>query len=70
VDSITIHNCEAVFVQEVFADVKDDDDDEFEIVPLKPSKSADDISDGLYCVYSVQMYLRCDFCVKLCGRLS
>jgi len=34
--------------QEVFADVKDDDDAEFEIVPVKPSKTPDDFSDGLF----------------------
>ena len=34
----------------MFADVKDDDDDEFEIVPVKPSQTADDFSDGLCCM--------------------
>jgi len=37
-------------IQEVFADVKDDEDDEFEIVPVKSSKTADDLSDGLFCI--------------------
>ena len=34
--------------QEVFADIKDDDDD-FEVVPVKPAKTNDDFSDGLWC---------------------
>jgi len=29
--------------------MKDDDDEEFEVVPLKPTKTEEDFSDGLYC---------------------
>ena len=31
----------------MFAEVKDDDDDDFEVVPLKSSKTDDDVSEGL-----------------------
>ena len=36
-------------LQEVFDDVRDDEDDEFEVVPVKPTKTDDDFSDGLCC---------------------
>ena len=39
-------------VQKVFADIRDDDDDEFEVVPVKPTKTDDDFSDGLCCSIS------------------
>ena len=43
------HSLTRTYVQEVFADIKDDDDDEFEVVPLQSTKTSDDISDGLCC---------------------
>jgi len=46
-------------LQEVFADIKDgDDDDDFEVVPVKPMKTNNDFSDGLW------YYILC-FCYAL-----
>jgi len=49
VNAMPHQNIHRACVQEVFADIKDDDDDDFEVVPVKPTKTGDNSSDGLCC---------------------